>query len=178
METTTTESDTTTSTTTSSTTTTTLPNPPTTLTPASTTSEATTTTVELTPDLTAGLFFITIESSRDVILEVWADDINVESVDGFVVEYTNPNDPTSLTVILDVTSGWASEDNQHDGAWEISRAMAVLWHPEDGAYYNEVWQPVFRLVNSGRTYECPGEFMVQLADARASRMEWETTCAA
>ncbi len=135
----------------------------------------TTTTIERTAELVVIEFFLVFEQTRETIIEIWAEDINVESVDKYVAEAEDAGELLSVQVILDVTSGWAHPDNQHDGAWEITRSMAILYE-EDGAWYDELWVPVFRLVNSGRAYQCAGDFMVQLADSRQSRADWEEQC--
>lgn len=115
-------------------------------------------------------FGIVFEDTRTALIEVLADDINVQSVDRY--EW----DAELGAVVVDITSGWASPDNQVDGAWELTRAFAQLWAPADGAWHQDVWTPDFRLTNSGTVYACPAEFMVALGDVRASRADWQSTC--
>ncbi len=156
------------------TTTTTVPPTATTTVPPTTT---TTSGIDLDDPATAALFFIfQFESSRDAIIEVLENNINIESVDKYITEAETAGEPTSAQVILDVTSGWASDDNQHDGAWEITKAMAILYEAPDKGWYSEVWVPDFLLTNSGRDYNCTGDFMVQLADSRKSMSDWEAEC--
>lgn len=151
---------------------------PTTTTEATTTTtEATTTTTEaptttLSPEqerevavIAMGLVF---EESRDLLAETLDSLTDVETVDRLAYE--------NETVIVDITSTWASPDNQHDGAWNIMKGFAVLWDPDDGNWYQKSFSPNLQLINSGRVYTCPGDFMVQMADLRAGRSEWETTC--
>lgn len=163
-------------TTTTSVTSTTVPPTTTTTEATTTTTFAPTTTIELTPELSVLAFLLAFGEMRQDLIDALSDDINVQSVDKFVAEAQDEDDLLSVIVILDITSVWASPDNQHDGAWELMRAMALAWHPINGSWYQELWVPGFRLVNSGRTYECTGDFMVQLADARASRSDWEEQC--
>jgi len=146
-----------------------------------TTDGPTTTTSEIDlddPDTVAVMFIIRFELTRDVLIEFLENDINVESVDEYIAEAETAGEPTSVQVILDVTSGWASDDNQHDGAWEITRAMADLYDdaPDNQAWYSEAWVPDFLLTNSGRDYNCTGDFMVQLADSRKSMSDWDAEC--
>lgn len=139
-----------------------------------TTTEATTTTRQLTAEeqryIAVLAMSVSFENSRDAIIGILEDDINVDSVDKFVF------DVGEETVILAVTSGWASGDNQIDGAWELTRTIAELWHPDDGHFVQDQFTPNFLLSNSGTAYECDADFMKRLADSRASRGDWEVLC--
>ena len=147
---------------------------------------ATTTTVPPTTTTTSGIdlddldtvvaiFIFQFETSRDAIIEILEGEL-VNSVDKYVAEAETAGEPTSVQVILDVTSRWAADDNQHDAAWGITRATALLYRAPDGLWYSEAWVPDFLLTNSGRDYECAGEFMIQLGDSRKSMSDWEDEC--
>ena len=144
---------------------------------------ATTTTAGLeatTPSQAAALFTLMVAGSRDAIIDIIQDGGEVETVDKFVFEFPESGDAESdllgLVLVLDVTSRWASRDNQEDGAWAITRVMSALWDPSEIVPYHELWVPPFRLTNSGTTYECSGEFMVRLASVQAGRSDWESEC--
>lgn len=149
---------------------------PTTTTATTVAPTTTTTVIEMTPELAAVAFVVAFEEMRNDIIEVFEGDINVESVDKLVAEATDEGDLLSIQVILDVTSGWASSGNQHEGAWEITRAISILYDADGGAWYQELWTPAFTLTNSRTTYVCSAEFMEQLADSRKSMSEWEEEC--
>jgi len=149
----------------------------TTTTRMTTTSLRTATTAGLGAESAANLFLTRFEVVRESLIELWSQSPYVDSVDELTAEADTEGDALTIVVTLDVTSGRATPESQHDGAWEIMRTMAVLWDPLNGAWFNETWSPPFRLVNSGRPYECSAEFMVDLADARASRLDWEAQCA-
>lgn len=152
-----------TSTTTSSSTTTTVQR-------TTTTTAAPTTTSPPTPEEVKAAFPGVFDSHRKALLDALGNDENIQSVDRF--EY----DEKTGAVVLAVTSRWASPDNQDQGAWEITRSAASLWEPGKGVWYSAVWAPSFQLVNSGRYRNCSGEFMVKLADARASQGDWTKSC--
>ncbi len=161
-------------TTTEGVTTTTVPPATTTTVPPTTT---TTSGIDLDdPDTVVAIFIFQFETSRDAIIEILEGEINVNSVDKYVAEAETAGEPTSVQVILDVTSGWAADDNQHDAAWEITKAISILYGAPDGLWYSEAWVPDFLLTNSGRDYECAGEFMIQLGDSRKSMSDWEDEC--
>jgi|GEM_PF-2868609 len=133
----------------------------------------TTTTVPLTPEQELEIkklaFSTVFETSRLDLAGILTDDINVETVDKFVLDDAGDID-------LNVTSGWASPDNQVDGAWETTRALATLWTRDTGNWYQEGYVPGFKFTNSGTVYNCPGEFMVALGSLEAARSDWEATC--
>jgi len=142
-----------------------------------TTTSLQTTTAALGAESAADLFLTRFEVARESLIELWSQSPYVESVEELAAEADTEGDSLTIVVTLDVTSGRATPESQHEGAWEIMRTMAVLWNPLNGAWFNETWSPPFRLVNSGRSYECSAEFMVDLADARATRLDWEAQCA-
>lgn len=120
--------------------------------------------------LAEAAFFSAFESGRQTAIDFLRDEVDVQSVDQF--EY----DLISKHVVLDITSEWSSDDFIEDAAWDLTSQFAALFSPVDGIWYQPVWNPDFHLVVSGLAYECPGEFMVELGDARASRADWEATC--
>lgn len=144
------------------------------VTEAPSTTAAPTTTIALTPEQEieiAKLAFSTVfEGQKMQVAEILEDSGNAETVDKFLFEMETGD------LILDVTSRWASPDNQVDGAWEDTRSLAVLWGRPDGGWYQEVWTPNLLFTNSGTTYNCPGPFMVQLGSLEAGRGDWEATC--
>jgi hypothetical protein len=135
-----------------------------------TTIAATTTTALPTPVSAAAGFPATFDSVRPKLLSLLQGDSNVKSVDKLVF------DPGNGTVVLAVTSTWASPDNQVTGAWELTRSVATLWMPTRGAFYDPVWQPNFSLSNSGTNSLCKAPFMVSLADSKASQSDWQAQC--
>lgn len=137
---------------------------------STTAAPTTTTTAAPTPESVAAAFPSQFEATRSELIDVLESDRNVQSVDRF--EY----DPAQGAVILAVTSTWASPDNQDEGAWELTRAMAALWEPTNGLWHDPTWSPALQLVNSGRYRNCTGEFMVLLADRRASQADWRANC--
>lgn len=143
----------------------------TTTTESTTTTEATTTTT-LTPEqereIAVVAMGVVFEDQRLSFAELLADLTDVETVDRLAFE--------NETVIIDITSTWASPDNQHDGAWTLMKAMAQFWEPNEGIWWQEAFVPNFQLVNSGRVYNCSGDFMVDMATLRAGRNEWEASC--
>lgn len=150
--------------------------------PPTTTATAPTTTTTSGPDLTdpevAVVFFIVdFDGTRDEVIEILESTIDVESVDKYIREMETTDVPTSTRIILDVTSGWSADSNQHDGAWEVTKGMSALYDDPDGLYYANAWVPDLDFTNSGRTYLCSGDFMVQLADSRKSMSDWEAECA-
>lgn len=148
------------------TTTTTRPTTTTTTTPP-------TTTTTLSPEQERGFAVQAMQTVFDENRTGLADTLNsltdVETVDRLVFE--------NETVVVDVTSGWASPDNQHDGAWTIMKAMAQFWEPNEGVWWQPQFVPNFQFVNSGRVYTCSGDFMVQMATLAAGRDQWEGSCA-
>jgi hypothetical protein len=139
-----------------------------------TTTAAPTTTSTMSPeqmvDVAKLAFGVVFDAQRVELAEAVQGDINVGSVDLFAY------DGNTGVVTLDITSGWASPDNQVDGAWDLTRQLAALYSPTDGAWYQAEWVPGFTLVNSGVTYRCSGEFMARLATFSASRADWDAEC--
>lgn len=119
------------------------------------------------PNTQEAAFRSAFTEGRAELLTVLEDDDNVESVDKLAY------DAKKKVVIVDITSAWASPDNQEDGAWALTRAMAELWTPDTGAWWQDDFLPGFKLVNSGKVYQCSGSFMVKLGDASASRGDWK-----
>ena len=172
---TTTEATTTTSTSSTTTTTTTLA--------TTTTTGASLGDLEATdPGQAAALFALSFATTREGLIPLIEDFEDVESVDNFNIDVPDTGNPDEdllgTVLLLDVTSTWASEDNQVEGAWFITRALSVLWDRDEGGWYSEHWVPAFRLVNSGTTYECDGEFMVRVADQLAGMSDWLEACSA
>lgn len=162
----------TTTTSTSTTTTTT-----TTTLPPTTTMPTTTTTLELTPEALVAAMTVSFEESRGVFLDALNEEGTIQSVDRFEMFLADENDPLSLLLVLDITSEYRSGEFIVDQAWELTRILAVLWE-EDNFFgtFADTWAPNMRLVVSGREYECPAAFMLDLADARAGRSDWEDNC--
>lgn len=140
---------------------------------STTTTEPPTTTTTLSPEEERSIAVLAMqtvfEENRASLAETLGGLTDVETVDRLVFE--------NEAVVVDVTSGWASPDNQHDGAWTIMKAMAQLWEPDEGTWWQEQFVPNFQFVNSGRVYTCSGDFMVQMATLAAGRDQWEMTCA-
>lgn len=139
---------------------------PTTTTVATTTTTAPTTTTE--PAVTQQSFQAIFDAHRPDFLAILQDDNNIETVDKFIYE------SGSGMIVLDVTSAWASPDNQVEGAWTIMRGMAALWQP--GGPFPDSFTPGLRLVNSGTRHECDSTFMLQLARTEAGRQDWAAAC--
>ncbi|MDZ7673740.1 MAG: hypothetical protein U5K30_01515 [Acidimicrobiales bacterium] len=97
------------------------------------------------------------ENRLDLADTLGSSTTDVETADRLVFE--------NGTVVIEVTSTWASPDNQHDGAWTLTKALSQFWEP-DGIWYQDAFDTAFQLVNSGRTYTCAGEFMVQTGQPR------------
>jgi hypothetical protein len=116
-------------------------------------------------------FGIVFDDRRGDLLDLLRDDTgNIESVDRF--EF----DQDAGAVVLDITSPYQTAEFQVESAWTLTTAFAQLYRPDDEIWFQEAWVPDFVLINSGTRYECPGDFMVRLGDARASRSEWEREC--
>lgn len=137
-----------------------------------TSSTTTTTEVTLTPQELRTLAVlgmeVVFEEQRDTLADTLDSISDVETVDRLVFE--------NETVIVDITSGWASPDNQHDGAWNLMKGISQFWESGEGIWYQEAFVPNLTLINSGRTYACTGEFMVEMASLNAGRSAWETEC--
>lgn len=84
-------------------------------------------------------------------------------------------DPKGPTVILSVTSAYSTAQYLRDGAWAVTKTMQPLWEAKTIANLPDV-VPHFRLTVGAVRYECPHDFMVRLAQLRASREDWEATC--
>lgn len=169
-ESTTTTQPTTTTSTTSTTTTTSLA--------PTTTTAPTTATTEPTPERVMLALLLTFEDFRDTYLDAISGVGTVQSVDRFEMSAADENDPLSVRLVVDITSEYRTDEYIHDQGWELTRTLAILWK-DDNLFgsWGDTWAPDFSLIISGRSYECPDEFMLSLADARASRAEWEETCA-
>ena len=124
----------------------------------------------------------TAEQYREAFITVWDDGFRGDLVEALgssndieSVDFLDFDAETD-TVVIDVTSRWASPGNQVDGAWGITRTLAILW--KDGSVLGDpTWSAGLRLVNSGTAYTCTSDFMQRLADARAARSDWEAECA-
>jgi hypothetical protein len=160
---------------------------------ATTTTEATTTTAEATTTTTTAMDQATYDAlavgwfegnmRQPVIDALESLDTDVESVDSMVMEggtFGGGTEP--LTLVVGVTSGWATDELQADAAWGITRVLAVLWQPDGtwmagGLGEGWVW-PGLHLTVSGIEVECDDAFMRLLADQRASQADWEAECRA
>lgn len=138
------------------------------LTPTSrttTTAPATTTTTAApTLDQLKTAFALAFETNRIAIAESLEEDQSLQSVDRF--EF----DGGPGTVILAVTTGYQTEEIIRTKAWEVTDSMLSLWRGTE-------FSPGFRLLADRYTYSCSGDFMRRLADRRATRAEWQTSCA-
>lgn len=148
-----------------------------TLPPTTTTLPPPTTTLAESLELDAVTMVLQIEGSRDNVIEIISGLSDVESLNKYEFAVTDEGDFLSLRMTLDVTSAWRADDNQHEGAWAITRVMSIMWEEGEGVLHSEFFLPAFQLTNSGRSYECSGEFMARLADTRASQADWEAECA-
>lgn len=124
----------------------------------------------LTPDSVREFAFpITFESSRETILEVLNELTIVQSVDGYVY------DTATGVVHLDITPAFDFDSGVRDDAWAIMRAMSEAWG--DPWYEPSTqWSPGLNVSISTAEYQCTGEQMRLMVDARFNRDEWEATC--
>ncbi len=115
------------------------------------------------------------ESSRGDIVGLLAGLFIIESVD--LYDY----DPETGKVLLDMTPAFDFDDGVRDDAWEVMRIFAggVYGGPQG----NDAWvtedppfAPSLRVTISTATYDCSGDVMRRLADARLSRAQWEEAC--
>ncbi len=148
------------------------PTPPPTL-ATTTTRPATTTTTRPSRDAQLVAFAQAFERTRVGLADAIKKDNpgSVSSVDRF--EY----DPTGPTVILSVTSDYRTAQYLQDSAWAVTKSMQPLWEAKTIANLPDVI-PRFRLTVGTVRYNCPHDFMVRLAELRASREDWEATCRA
>jgi hypothetical protein len=115
------------------------------------------------------------ESSRTNIVGLLVGLIIIESVD--LYDY----DPETGKVLLDMTPAFDFDSGVRDDAWEVMRIFAggVYGGPQGSdAWVTEEppFAPSLRVTISTATYDCPGEIMRRLADARLSRAQWEEAC--
>lgn len=94
----------------------------------------------------------------------------VETVD--VVKF----DRVASRVVVEITSPWSSTDDQVEGAWRITRLIARVWSPEDGALVQDHYTPGFRLTYAGATYDCDADFMIRLASVQVAKPGWLAEC--
>jgi len=163
--------------TTVSTTTTTAPPTTTTTTSTTTTTAPTPTTeAEVTQDRYDEVIVSTFDRiTRTPLIELLESQVDVQSVD---VVTMDPGPPVSLSI--DITSFYSTEDYIADSAWELTRGLAAFWAPDslfdvDGVAAH-LRLPDFDLTLSGITWVCDQEFMRLLADHRASRADWDANC--
>lgn len=160
--------------------------PFTTLAPVTTTPPSTTTTLApTTTRATTGILAPTV-SPRDRQLAAMAsafegvrvrlaeavrteNRVDVSSVDRLELDQAGP------TIILAATSTFTTDRILRDGAWAVTKSMQTFWEAKNIASIPDVI-PSFSLTLSTVRYLCPGDFMVRLAQVRASRDDWESTC--
>lgn len=146
----------------------------TTTTERETTTTAAPTTTALTPEerreVAKQAFGGGFDATRGTLADLLNEDRNVETLDQLTY------DAAADLVTVAVTSTWASPDNQHDGAWEISRMLATLYERDEGPWWSPDYVPNLTLVNSGTRYNCGAELMVRLGSLEASRDHWEAEC--
>jgi len=128
-----------------------------------------------TEDVQKSVMPFVFESSRTDIVGLLAGLVVIESVD--LYDY----DPEAGKVLLDMTPAFDFDSGVRDDAWEVMRIFAggVYGGPQG----NDAWvtkdppfAPSLRVTISTATYDCPGEIMERLADARLSRSQWEEAC--
>jgi len=118
---------------------------------------------------------------------VWAEVIEVQRIE-WINNLEATDDVLSVdrlefedgTLVLGITSGWASSDSRQDAAWSVARDIRDLW--SDLSWPNEierdpVWHMDLVLTVDDLLYRCNGETMRSLAERRLERTEWETACA-
>lgn len=95
--------------------------------------------------------------------------VDVASVDRLEFDQSGP------TIVMNATSRYTTERILRDGAWAVTKSMQPFWSANNLASVPDVI-PSFRLTLSTVRYQCSGAFMVQLAQLRVSRDDWESQC--
>jgi hypothetical protein len=131
---------------------------------------ATTLALTGTPEGARAAFASIFENGKTPLASILGDDRNVKTLDRF--DY----DAAAGIVTLGITSVWTSTVDQTTGAWELTRAVAELYKPDRGRWWQEAFVPTFRLINSGQSRTCTGALMVQLTEGTADRTAWEASC--
>jgi hypothetical protein len=147
--------------------------PTTTATPTTTTTTTTTSTPPDTDTDTSRMVATVVfeMEMRDDLIDALGRHPEVETVDR--VELDSNTD----TLILAVTSPWATSDKQVDGAWTLMRQMALWWEDgEAGVMRRPNWSASFQMANGSVSFFCSAEFMQRLSDSRASRSDWLAEC--
>jgi hypothetical protein len=120
------------------------------------------------------IFPIVWDSAREGTRQIIADMRVIETVD--LYDYA----ADSGTVVLDATPVFDFDSGVRDDAWEIMRiyAGALYNYPDAGNWVEPEtgWAPTLDVTISTARYQCDGDTMQALGDARLSRTQWEEEC--
>lgn len=134
---------------------------------ASPTTERATTTNTLSPELMRAGFAASFETTRQDLAEEVEDQFFVEvtSVDKMAYE--------DDAVVVAVSSRYSSQDMRAGLAWEITQHLRTIW--EVDALTEESAPNLMLSVDTAR-FDCPGSFMLRLADRSAAEADWRSAC--
>lgn len=115
-------------------------------------------------------------STRTTFISAIEDNRVLERVDVFAVDVANGTATSTGTVTLRVegSSGFQTEEFQIQQVWELVSTIALFWESPDGVLRNDegVIKPGLAVVVDGRSYLASYELMVQLAERRISQADW------
>lgn len=94
----------------------------------------------------------------------------VESVDQLTY------DADTETLVVSLTTGWATDDYRRDAAWAVTRSLVGLVWSGEVDWLTDL-DPSLQLQVDQLTYNCDGEFLAGLGARQASRDDWQASCA-
>ena len=105
---------------------------------------------------------------RDLVDALESDVYTIESVDRVQIDAKND------LVIFEITAGWGTEPYMKDSAWEVTRALLTVWDGMNESLHE--YMPGLAVMVDSVEYECDGEVMIGLVEARIGRRGWERRC--
>lgn len=145
-----------------------------------TTERATTTTLLSAGDMTDIQVLSAVSAmqstERGTFIEAIESNFVLERVDVFSVDVADgtTTSPGTVTLRVEGSSGYQTDDNQINQVWELASTLALFWDATDGLFRNDegTVKVSLAIVVDGRRYSAPYEVMVQLADRLISRADW------
>lgn len=116
-----------------------------------------------------------LDKKRLQFIDIIEDNRVLERVDRYEIVLSPPELNTAI-MVLTGSSGYRTNENQMDKAWELVGLLGAFWEKSDGPLRNVqgTLKPSLDLTVDGNHFVADHDLMVRLADRLVTREEWLT----
>lgn len=115
-------------------------------------------------------------SERTRFIEIIEESLVLERVDVFAVDVVDGTitTPGTVTLRIEGSTGYSTEEYQIENIWELVSTVAMFWEAGNGLLRNDDGKikPGLVIVVDGRRHVASYDQMVQVEERRISQAEW------